>query len=192
VSQRHSQLRVIGGQWRSRKLKFPAVPGLRPTPDRVRETLFNWLAPVLNGARCLDLFAGSGALGIEALSRGAAHVVFIDADAQATKTLRENLRLLQTDTAEVLTADALCWLQQIPSDSFDIVFLDPPFGQSCLSPVCQALENGAFLRARAMIYLESERHSPLVFPPAWALLKDKTAGQVHYCLAQRAVEKNGG
>jgi 16S rRNA (guanine966-N2)-methyltransferase len=188
VSQRASQLRVIGGQWRSRKLVFPALAGLRPTPDRVRETLFNWLSPRIHGAHCLDLFAGSGALGIEALSRGAAHVVFVDNDAQATKTLRENLQALQTHTADVLTADASRWLKQAPPHTFDLVFLDPPFSQELLTPVCQALNNSTLLNPNALIYLESERNASLLLPAGWTVLKDKTTGQVRYQL----VEKNGG
>ena len=188
------QLRVIGGQWRSRKLKFPTVPGLRPTPDRVRETLFNWLAPVIDGARCLDLFAGSGALGIEALSRGAASVVFAEQNPLAVKTLHENLRLLQTSAAEVIHMDARSWLKKPVFEPFDIVFLDPPFGQDWLAPLCQVLENNAFLKTKAMIYLESEIHSTPALPANWTLLRHKTAGQVHYRLAQRVVvvENNRG
>ncbi|MCB1714670.1 MAG: 16S rRNA (guanine(966)-N(2))-methyltransferase RsmD [Candidatus Competibacteraceae bacterium] len=186
------QLRIIGGQWRGRKLRFPALPGLRPTPDRVRETLFNWLSPLITGARCLDLFAGSGALGIEALSRGAARVVFVENDARASKTLRENLHVLQTDAAAVIAMDAQRWLKQaapmqVAPDLFDIVFLDPPFAQDYLNPICQALEDSGCLAANALIYLESEIRSSVLLPANWTVLRDKTAGQVHYRLARREV-----
>ena len=179
------QLRIIGGQWRSRRLKFPGVPGLRPTPDRVRETLFNWLAPVIEGARCLDLFAGSGALGMEALSRGAASVVFVEQNPLAVKTLRENLELLKTRDAEVLTMDARGWLNQPNPKPFEIVFLDPPFSQDLLAPICQVLENNSWLKSSALIYLESETSLAARVPANWEILRDKTAGQVRYRLAQR-------
>src|SRR5512134_933490 len=121
-----NQLRIIGGRWRSRRLRFPPLPGLRPTPDRVRETLFNWLTPVIAGARCLDLFAGSGALGIEALSRGAAAVTFVERHPQAVRGLRANLAQLRAEGARVEQADALLWLRQAPQP-FTVVFLNPPF-----------------------------------------------------------------
>ena len=188
------QLRIIGGQWRGRKLRFPAIAGLRPTPDRVRETLFNWLAPSIYGARCLDLFAGSGALGIEALSRGASSVVFVEHDPQATKLLRENLRLLQTDAAELINRDALGWLKQATPVSASIVFLDPPFGRNYLESVCGMLENSGHLTTACLIYLESDIKTSVTLPVSWEVLRDKTAGQVRYRLARRAVsvEKIGG
>lgn len=201
------QLRIIGGQWRGRKLRFPALPGLRPTPDRVRETLFNWLSPIITGARCLDLFAGSGALGIEALSRGAARVVFVENDARASKALRENLHVLQTDAAAVIAMDAQRWLKQaapgqtapeqvapgqVAPELFDIVFLDPPFAQDYLNPICQVLENSGCLATNALIYLESEIRSSILLPVHWTVLRDKTAGQVHYRLVRREAPMNAG
>jgi 16S rRNA (guanine966-N2)-methyltransferase len=119
----------------------PDLPGLRPTPDRVRETLFNWLAPALPGARCLDLFAGSGALGIEALSRGAAEVVFVERHPLAIRALRENLARLNGAGARVEPAEALAWLRQ-PGTPFEIALLDPPFGEGLLEPVCAAARTG--------------------------------------------------
>ena len=177
-------LRIIGGQWRSRRLSFPMLPGLRPTPDRVRETLFNWLAPIVEGARCLDLFAGSGALGLEALSRGAAEVVFVEHDHRAAQALRNNLYKLDA-TERVHEADALAWLQHTTSQPFDIVLLDPPFGLGLLNPVCALLAGGGWLAAGAMVYLESEPDAPLQLPAGMAMVRDKRAGQVAYRLAGR-------
>ncbi|MCC7220590.1 MAG: 16S rRNA (guanine(966)-N(2))-methyltransferase RsmD [Candidatus Contendobacter sp.] len=180
-----NQLRVIGGQWRSRRLEFPDLPGVRPTPDRVRETLFNWLAPMLPGARCLDLFAGSGALGIEALSRGAAEVVFVERDPAAVRALRDNLARLKAENGRVELAEALTWLRQ-PATPFEIVLLDPPFGAGLLEPVCAALEAGGWLQATAWIYLEAETGwRPASLPAHWMLYREKTAGMVAYRLARR-------
>lgn len=182
-----NQLRIIGGQWRSRLLEFPDLPGLRPTPDRVRETLFNWLAPVLPGARCLDLFAGSGALGFEALSRGAAEVVFVEQQPGAVHALRENLARLKAEGAQVEQAEALAWLRQ-PARPFEIVLLDPPFGQGWLEPVCAALETGGWLAETAWIYLEAETELSIPSLPArWTLYREKIAGAVAYRLVKREI-----
>ena len=179
-------LRIIAGQWRGRRLSFPELPGLRPTPDRVRETLFNWLAPVLPGARCLDLFAGSGALGIEALSRGAVEVLFVERHPLAVRALRENLERLQARGALVEQAEALKWLCQ-PGQPFEIVFLDPPFGEGLLEPVCAALERGGWLAADAWIYLETAAEARrLSLPASWTAHREKTAGAVAYRLLRRA------
>ncbi|MBI1423578.1 MAG: 16S rRNA (guanine(966)-N(2))-methyltransferase RsmD [Gammaproteobacteria bacterium] len=178
-------LRIIAGQWRSRKIHFPDLPQLRPTPDRVRETLFNWLMPVIDGARCLDLFAGSGALGLEALSRGAAEVVFVDRDPKVVTYLRETLRLLKAEHAEVIQANALDYLAGA-ARGFDIVFLDPPYQSDVLLPCCQALESQAWLHPKAYIYIETASESPLpALPDNWEITREKTAGQVAYRLAQR-------
>lgn len=178
-------LRIIAGQWRTRQLEFPDLPGLRPTPDRVRETLFNWLAPVLPGARCLDLFAGSGALGLEALSRGAAEAVLVEQHPIAVRALHANLARLQATHARVEMAEALTWLRQ-PATPFDIVLLDPPFGQGLLAPVCAALEAGGWLADRSWIYLEAERdHANLPLPAHWTPYREKVAGMISYRLARR-------
>lgn len=182
---RDNRVRIIAGRWRGRRLTFPEQSGLRPTPGRVRETLFAWLMPVLPGARCLDLFAGSGALGIEALSRGAAQVVFIERERVAVQALVANLAVLQADGAEAVQADALRWLQS-PPQPFDIVFLDPPFAQNLLEPVCHALHEGGWLTAGARIYLESNRAQLITVPATWELLREKQAGQVAYRLYQTA------
>ncbi|HEY9148668.1 MAG TPA: 16S rRNA (guanine(966)-N(2))-methyltransferase RsmD [Gammaproteobacteria bacterium] len=177
-------LRIIGGQWRGRKLRFADAEGLRPTTDRVRETLFNWLAPVIEGARCLDLFAGSGALGLEALSRGAAEVVFLDTNPKAVAALRENLSLLQTDNGRIERSDALKYLRGAPRP-FDIVFLDPPFRRDLLAPALDLLAGEGWLSPGARIYLEleSELGEPEL-PEGWQLLRSKKAGQVAYFLVQ--------
>jgi 16S rRNA (guanine966-N2)-methyltransferase len=176
-------LRIIGGEWRGRKLRFADGEGLRPTTDRVRETLFNWLQPITAGARCLDLFSGSGALGLEALSRGASEVVFVDTNPKAIAALKENLQLLKADNAEVIRGDALSYLQQRPA-AFDIVFLDPPFRKDLLQPVLQLLASDDLLSAGARIYieLESELGDPEL-PDGWEMLRSKRAGQVAYHLA---------
>jgi len=183
--QTSNKLRIIGGQWRGRKLSFPDSEGLRPTPDRVRETLFNWLSADIAGARCLDLFAGSGALGLEALSRGAAAVDFVDASTEVCRQLHSNLQTLQA-TAALHTTTATGQLaaygagQQPP---FDIVFLDPPFGQQLLAPCMVLLDQYRLLREGSWIYIETGRGEPLPTPPVhWQLHREKTAGQVNYRL----------
>jgi len=185
-------VRIISGQWRGRKLKFPAIPGLRPTPDRVRETVFNWLAPVIHNAQCLDLFAGSGALGLEALSRGAKHIVFVDQSPQVVKYLQEQLKLLQTTNhAEAYCATInpprqILPIKRISNDRFNIVFLDPPFHKNLISACCEWLEQEDLLAPDAYIYIEAESElNPLPIPANWQILKSKIAGQVGYHLVQK-------
>ncbi len=180
----HRQLRIIGGAWRGRKLAFAPVPGLRPTPNRVRETLFNWLAPVIRDARCLDLFAGSGALGLEAASRGAARCVLVEQQHAVVKTLREQVVRLQAEHVEVVEAEVLRWLSQdaIP---FDVVFLDPPFRQGLLQDCIERLEQNGWLADSAWIYLEAETGVEFTLPERWVWYREKQAGQVSYRLARR-------
>ncbi len=185
-SARASSIRIIGGEWRSRKLTVPDAPGLRPTPDRVRETLFNWLAPTIQGARVLDAFTGSGALFLEALSRGASTGVAIDANTNAVNNLRRNLAVLQCDDAEVLRVDSLQYLSNKTEQGFDIVLLDPPFHQDLLLSACQLLEDNNWLNKDAWIYTESEQApSSLGVPSSWRLHREKHTGQVHYALWQK-------
>lgn len=185
-SARASSIRIIGGEWRSRKLTVPEAPGLRPTPDRVRETLFNWLAPTIQGARVLDAFTGSGALFLEALSRGASTGVAIDANTDAVNNLRRNLAVLQCDDAEVLRVDSLQYLSNKTEQGFDIVLLDPPFHQDLLLSACQLLEDNNWLNKDAWIYTESEQApSSLGVPSTWRLHREKHTGQVHYTLWQK-------
>lgn len=177
-----NRVRIIGGSWRSRLLEFPARDGLRPTPDRVRETVFNWLAPILPGASCLDLFAGSGAFGFEALSRGAGQAVLVERDAEVAAALRHNRERLAADAAEIVQADALDYLDGAVQ-GFDIVFLDPPYASQLLAPCLQRLAARPWLKPGARIYLEAPAGQPPPLPSGWQLLRSKTAGQVSYHLA---------
>ena len=177
------KLRIIGGALRGSRIAVPDAPGLRPTPDRVRETLFNWLAPMLAGARCLDLFAGTGALGIEALSRGAVTVEFVEADARLAALLRENLARLKQD-ARVDCTDAPRFLAQ-GTQRYDIVFLDPPFASNWWTTVAQALETHGRLQEAAWIYVESPAGSMADLPRNWRLHREGRAGEVRYALYRR-------
>lgn len=182
-------LRIIGGEWRSRRVPFPAIEGLRPTPDRVRETLFNWLQSDVPGARCLDLFCGSGALGLEALSRGAVTATFVDQAPEVVRQLRANLQTLHCNDAEVVQAAAAGWLEQRQADlepRYDLVFLDPPYRQGLVAECCRLLESRNLLADNALIYIEHERElgTPQL-PPNWREHRSKTAGQVCYSLYLR-------
>ena len=177
------RLRIVAGNWRSRLLEIADVPGLRPTSERVRETLFNWLAPRIEGARCLDLFAGTGALGLEALSRGATSVVFVESSRRAATVLEQNARSLDTSGAVIRHGDALEYLKTADPDSFDVVFLDPPFAASLLEETCKAIESSGIVVAGGLVYLEQDRTQSLPALPAnWVTVKDKAAGQVRYSL----------
>ncbi|MBX3708175.1 MAG: 16S rRNA (guanine(966)-N(2))-methyltransferase RsmD [Gammaproteobacteria bacterium] len=178
-------VRIIAGKWRGRKLKVLDRDHLRPTPDRVRETLFNWLAPKIGGARCLDLFAGSGALGFEALSRGAAYVEMVDHSADVIHLLQEELAQFKADNASVYRANIPKQLQTT-TQPFDIVFLDPPYQANLLQPCCDYLEEHGYLAAFSYIYLEAwELIKDNDLPSNWRVLKSQTAGQVNYHLAIR-------
>lgn len=189
-----NQLRIIGGQWRGRKLSFADGEGLRPTMDRVRETLFNWLQSDINGARCLDLFSGSGALGLEALSRYADEVVMVDNNHQAIRMIRQNLELLGVENAQLMQMDASAYLSLLQTDSnspevsfsrqtFDIVFLDPPFNQQLVAQFCELLDKSKCLSEQALIYIEIEKNTQLPpLPNNWNVIKEKKAGQLAYYL----------
>ena len=165
------------------------MPGLRPTAERIRETLFNRLAPHIAGARCLDLFAGTGALGLEALSRGAASATFVESSQLAATTLRRNVETLDAKGATVLEADAYAFLGEKEGETFDIVFLDPPFADEAAGELCRLLDVGGLLADGAFVYIEEDRAAPAVdLPGRWQLLKSKTAGNVRYLLAK--VEPN--
>jgi len=181
------QLRIIGGEWRSRRFAFPDGPGLRPTPDRVRETLFNWLAAYVPGARVLDPFAGSGALFLEALSRGASSGLALDLNREAVAALRGHLATLKCENGEVQLQDALAYLAKPAPAPVDLVFLDPPFHQDLLQNTCRLLEENGWLAADAWIYTESESApSSLGLPANWRLHREKQAGNVHYALWRRS------
>lgn len=180
-----NQLRIIGGNWRGRKLSFPDVDGLRPTGDRIRETLFNWLAPDIQRARCLDLFAGSGALGLEALSRGAAECLFLERSPIAARELEKNLDLLNATNGQLLGQDALAWLQQKNQQQFDLVFIDPPFQLDLWQPTFDLLETGGYLAENALIYVECPKGATYQTPRQWHPHKEKIAGSNIYRLFMR-------
>ena len=184
-----NSLRIIGGEHRGRRLQFVAPEGLRPTTDRVRETLFNWLQSRIYGARVLDLFAGSGALGFEAASRGAREVMLVEMNRQVCEVLRQNAVLLDSPDVDIKVQqrDARKFLQQSDGSSFNIVFLDPPFRQNLLQPMIELLEAGNWLTDDALIYIEQgSDEAEAVLPANWQLLKEKNAGQVRYQLIERA------
>lgn len=177
------RVRLIGGLWRSRRLSFPAREGLRPTPDRVRETVFNWLQPTLPGARCLDLFAGSGALGLEALSRGAASVVLVEKDPLAHAALLQSVRDLETKTARVMAQDALAFVATAPPSSFDIVFLDPPFKTELMTAALTLLLSRGILAPAGLVYLEAAVGSAWDLPQGLSWHRQGRAGKVLFGLA---------
>lgn len=183
-----NRLRIIGGEHRGRQLVFPDSQGLRPTSDRTRETLFNWLQPMLPGAACLDLFAGSGALGFEAASRGAGRVTLLEQNPKVFQQLQENQQLLRLNQLAIQQGDALSWLEQ-PAVAFDIVFLDPPFADHLLTECCQKLDLNGWLASDPRIYLEWDLKGPSPELPAnWRPLKQKKAGQVVYALYTRSAD----
>ncbi|MFC0678942.1 16S rRNA (guanine(966)-N(2))-methyltransferase RsmD [Lysobacter korlensis] len=178
------KVRLIGGRWRGTKLAVPDVAGLRPTSDRVRETLFNWLMPVLPGASVLDLFAGSGALGLEALSRGAARAVLVERDAGLAAAMRETTaRLDGGEAATVVQSDALAWLGAQPDAQFDIAFVDPPFAAGLWSAALEALSPK--LRAQGWLYVESPPDAHWALPAGWQLHREGRTREVRYALLRR-------
>ena len=181
------EVRVISGKWRGRKLAVLDAEGLRPTTDRVKETLFNWLMHDISGAKVLDCFAGSGSLAIEALSRHAASATLIERDPVLARQLKLNLQKLQCSEAQVINQDCLSLLAAGSNTHYDVVFIDPPFRQNLALSCCQALEQQHWLSANALIYLETEKELHLTqLPPNWRLLKEKIAGQLAYRLYQRS------
>ncbi|APX91822.1 16S rRNA (guanine(966)-N(2))-methyltransferase RsmD [Halomonas sp. 1513] len=186
ANQASGRLRIIGGEFRRRQLPVLDRPGLRPTPDRVRETLFNWLAGAALGADVLDLYAGTGALGLEALSRGARQAHFVEGDAAVASALRDNLATLGA-TGRVTTSDVMALLDA-PADAaapYALVFLDPPFRQGLAEPSCAALEAGGWLAARAWIYLETEAGLTPNVPASWTMHREVRAGDSHARLYRR-------
>ena len=177
------ELNIIGGDWRSRKLRFPDAGGVRPTPARTRETLFNWLANVVPGSHCLDLFSGSGALGLEALSRGASSATMVEHNRALADALRQNLNLLKSPDGQVVCQAVEQFLAQPADRPFDLVFMDPPFRKGWIERLFPLLADNGWIAADGWVYAEyeSEKASP-VAPADWQLHRQKTAGQVTYCL----------
>ncbi|WP_052101007.1 16S rRNA (guanine(966)-N(2))-methyltransferase RsmD [Novilysobacter arseniciresistens] len=185
------QVRIIGGRWRGSRLPVLDIDGLRPTSDRARETLFNWLAPVLPGARVLDLFAGSGALGLEALSRGAVSAVLVERDASQARTLLEaSLRLPGGEAASVVQADAVAWLAGQPRHGFDIAFVDPPFGAGLWDPVLAALD--PVVAGDGWLYVEAPADGHVAVPAGWRLHREGRTREVRHALYRRAGGSPGG
>ncbi|QFU20628.1 16S rRNA (guanine(966)-N(2))-methyltransferase RsmD [Shewanella eurypsychrophilus] len=181
------QVRIISGQWRSRRLPIHDLEGLRPTTDRVRETLFNWLAGDLAGARVLDCFGGSGALFFESLSRYASYGKVFELQANAAEQLNKNLQTLKCDptTADVVKGDTLKLLAIAPTEGFDIVYIDPPFRKELAEKSIQLIDENNWLKENAQIYVETEsEQAQLQVPANWVQLKEKKAGQVLYRLYQ--------
>ena len=186
------RLRIVAGNWRSRLLDIADVPGLRPTSERVRETLFNWLAPRIAGARCLDLYAGTGALGFEALSRGAAAAVFVEQSRRAARMLRHNVDLLGAVNAEVVEGNAENFITSTAAGRFDIVFLDPPFAHNALGDLCRLLAGSRLLAPGALIYLEDDRRRPdVALPAGWRVVRRKQTGSVRYALVEAGGQQQG-
>lgn len=178
-----NSLRIIGGKWRGRRLSFPAAAGLRPTHDRIRETLFNWLMQDIHGANCLDLFAGSGALGMEALSRGATHVTFVESQREVCQSLKHNLKQCAAANATVIHSD-FCHLTAAQlQPPFDIVFVDPPFKTGLAAKAIQWLIENHVLAANARIYLETEKDGMnVVLPENWHQSRHKSTSTIDYYL----------
>ncbi|MED5420545.1 MAG: 16S rRNA (guanine(966)-N(2))-methyltransferase RsmD [Pseudomonadota bacterium] len=182
------RLRIVAGKWRSRLLPVADVPGLRPTAERIRETLFNWIAPTIEGTRCLDLFAGTGALGLEALSRGALFLDLVEVSPVAVSQLRENAMQLAAENVKIHQTDAFAFLETRRSgQQFDIVFLDPPFSDGRYQDLCKLLDECGWLSLGAFVYIEQDREqfSP-VLPHGWETVREKTAGNVRYSLLRKA------
>jgi len=176
-------IRLIAGKHRGRKLPVLMAEGLRPTTDRVKETVFNWLMPYMHNSRCLDCFAGAGSLGFEALSRGAEYVTLIELNKAAVQQLTANKKVLKANNVKIQHGDTLAFLTNKPNQTFDVVFIDPPFRQNLVSKTAQLLTQG-WLSKQALIYVEMEKEGQQVLPDSWRLLKEKIAGQVVYRLYQ--------
>jgi 16S rRNA (guanine966-N2)-methyltransferase len=183
-----SSIRIIGGKWRSRKVSFMTKEGLRPTPDRVRETLFNWLAPYIVDAKCLDLFAGSGVLSFEALSRGAASAVALENDSECCKQILNNKEILQAHHLEVLNKNSLDWLQT-PRFHADIIFVDPPYKQQILFEVLDLIAANKWIAPQGLVYFEQDKPvSVEQLPEHWSIWRSSKAGKVYFYLALSGAE----
>lgn len=181
-----NHLRIIGGQWRGRKLSFPSIDGLRPTGDRIRETLFNWLQFDIVEARCLDLFAGSGALALESLSRHADYCLMLEKDVKACSQLSRHLANLECDRAEILNTDSLQWLKtagpERPMEPFDVIFCDPPFASTLWQNCFELLEAQRLIKKGGWVYVEAPKNQSLTFPSGWRIHRQKSTGQVDFYL----------
>lgn len=179
-------VRIIGGAWRSRRICFPDIPGLRPTQDRIRETVFNWLTPFISNAVCLDLFAGSGVLGFEALSRGARFSCFVDNHPRALTDLRDNAEKLaiKPEQFAIIRGRVPQLMIQLPAAPFDIVFLDPPFHQNLLAATIDWLLNSHALKPGALIYMEMEKNLQLILPAGWEIFRQQQTATLTFQLVR--------
>ena len=183
---RTGAVRIIGGQWRGTRLPVPDLPGLRPSGDRSRETLFNWLQLHIHGARCVDLFAGSGVLGLEAASRGAAEVILVEKSRQVAQDLRTSLKRLHAERVEVIETDAINWLALCKKQSMDIVFIDPPFGTGLEVGSLELLTSGDCVSPGGFAYVEIAREAPAIAPVSgWEIVKERTIGEVRMQLLKK-------
>ncbi len=188
---KQGEIRVIGGKFRGRKLPVVALTGLRPTSDRVKETVFNWLQFDIGGSRCLDVFAGSGALGFEALSRGAKEVVFLEKSLEAVSQLKCNSDFLKLSNAEILLTDSLSFLQTSPERDFDIVFIDPPFKQNLMPDTLDLLFSNRWINEQSWLYLEQEKDLEWpVLPSGWICYREKATSQVKYGIFKFSQEES--
>ena len=186
IRKRRGSVRIIGGEWRGRRLPVGGLPGLRPSGDRSRETLFNWLQAKIYGAVCVDLFAGSGALGLEAASRGAAEVILVEQVRMVARDLRDILLVLKADQVMLVEADALQWLQSRPAQSLDIAFVDPPFGLHLETRALELIRIRDCIRTGGFVYLETAREATAIVPgPGWETAREKTVGDVRLLLLKR-------
>lgn len=180
-----NKVRIIGGNWRGRIINFPANTKIRPTPDRVRETLFNWLQNTISGTNCLDLFAGSGIIGFEAISRGANNVVFLEKDVKCVNGLLNTQKILNCDKSSIINANIPKYILK-SNQPFDIVFMDPPFYKNLISPTCRWLEENNLIKQNSLVYIEIESTVKTIPVPAeWRKLKSKNAGIAGYNLYEK-------
>ncbi len=186
------RLRIVAGKWRSRLLPVADVDGLRPTSARIRETLFNWLGPEVRASHCLDLFAGSGALGFEALSRGAESATLLEKSSVVAEALRSSAELLEALDIRIECTDTLSWLESRGCQKYDIVFIDPPFAQDCVEECCRLLHSNGWLTDHAAIYIEQDKRKPIpMLPRGWQIVRDGKAGNVRYMLARMSEGESG-
>ena len=187
-SGKSNSVRIISGDWRGRRLPVADVPGLRPSGDRCRETLFNWLQPWIPGADCADLFAGTGALGFEAASRGAASVLMIEKHPRAQKVLRQGVEQLQALQVNLHSGGAMSMIEDLKPDSFDIVFVDPPFDSNLAGLVLERLDKTGSVRRGGFVYIESPATQPVSPLPGWRVWRDQQIGDVRMQLFRKQIE----
>ena len=184
-SAKNNRVRIIGGDWRGRRLDVADVPGLRPSGDRCRETLFNWLQPWIVAADCADLFAGTGALGFEAASRGAASVLMVEKHPRAFEVLTQSAEQLQAEQVRLYAGGAMSLIENLPADSLDLVFVDPPFDSNLGGPALERLDRQGCVRRGGFVYVESPASAQIIAPDEWSVWRDQQMGEVRMQLFRR-------